>query len=357
MNDVASKSDLRFAAAEGRDFMSRAFVAAGLPQADAGEVADLMLMADLRGIDSHGIVRLTGYIKRILAGGVNRTPNIHVVQEAAATALVDGDNGMGHLVMRHAARIAIAKAEKAGIAWVGTRASNHAGAASVYAMMPLAHDMVGLYLAVANNNHMAPWGGIEAMLGTNPIAIAIPTKDEAPIVLDIATTAISFGKIRMAADNNEKLPEGFVIDHAGNPVTDPNKAEEGLLLPMGGYKGSGLSLVFALLGAAMNGVPVGREAASNQRADRQADTGQAIMAIKLANFGPVDAFKQRTDTVARDIRNSKPLPGVSHVRYPGQQGHATMLERRRSGVPIRKPLIASLNKLAADLRIVPLALI
>jgi L-2-hydroxycarboxylate dehydrogenase (NAD+) len=346
--------DLRFSAAAGRAFMGRAFVAAGLPEDDAKTVADLMLLADLRGVDSHGIVRLAGYIKRIRAGGMNTRPNIRIVAESPATALVDGDNGMGHLVMRKAAEIAIAKADKAGIAWVGTRGSNHAGAGAVYAMMPLAHDMIGLYLAVANNNHMAPWGGIEPLLGTNPIAVAIPTGEEAPIVLDIATTTISFGKIRNAADNGERLPEGLVMDYHGKPVTDPNEAEHGLLLPMSEYKGSGLSLVFSLLGAALNGVATGRDTTTNTAAEKPADTGQVIMAIKAANFGPIDAYKSRTDKVAHDIRTSKPMPGTSAVRYPGQQGHAMMLERDRSGVPIRPPLRKSLEKLATELNIAPL---
>ena len=167
-----------------------------------------MTQADLTGADGHGVLRLPQYVRRLKAKGFNAHPDITVTRTAPATALVDGDNGMGHLVMRHAARVAMDKAEKTGVAWVGTRASNHAGAAACYAMMPLERDMIGLYLAVANNNHMAPWGGIEPLLGTNPIAIAVPTRDEPPAVLDIATTAISFGRIRNAADAGERLPAG-----------------------------------------------------------------------------------------------------------------------------------------------------
>ena len=351
---VEAAGDLRFSVAAGRAFMSRAFVAAGMPEEDARQVAELMLLADLRGVDSHGITRLSAYIKRIRSGGINKRPEIRIVAESAGTALVDGDNGMGHLVMRRAAEIAIAKAEQAGIAWVGTRASNHAGAGAVYAMMPLAHDMVGLYLAVANNNHMAPWGGVEPLLGTNPVAIAIPTGEEAPIVLDIATTTTSFGKIRNAADNGERLPEGLVMDYQGRPVTDPNEAEHSLLLPMSEYKGSGLSLVFSLLGAALNGVATGRDTTTNTEANKPADTGQVIMALKAANFGPIDGYKRRTDKVARDIRTSKPMPGNPAVRYPGQQGHAMMIERNRTGIPIRPPLRKSLDKLAGELAIAPL---
>jgi LDH2 family malate/lactate/ureidoglycolate dehydrogenase len=350
------KEARRFAAEEGRRFMTRAFLAAGMPADDAAGAAEAMLFADLRGVDSHGIVRLPTYIRRLRGGGINPTPRIHIAQEADATALVDGDNGMGHLVMRYAAEVAMAKAETAGVAWVGTRGSNHAGAAACYAMMPLARDMIGLYLAVANNNHMAPWGGIEPLLGTNPIAIAVPALEEPPVVLDIATTEISFGRIRNAADAGESLPAGLVMDHAGNPVTDAARAGDGLLLPIGGYKGYGLSLMFSLLAGVLNGTATGRDTASIDDASARGNTGQAIMALNVARFGPVADFKRRVDKVARDLRRSTPLPGGPAVRYPGLNGHRTASARQEGGVPIRLPFVTSLAKLAAELAIAPLVL-
>jgi L-2-hydroxycarboxylate dehydrogenase (NAD+) len=347
----------RFAAAEGRRFMASALAASGVAREDADATAEMMLFADLRGVDSHGIVRLPSYIARLRAGGINPRPDISIIAEAPATALVDGDNGLGHLVMRHAARIAIEKAAATGIAWVGTRRSNHAGAGACYAAMPLGRDMIGLYLAVANNNHMAPTGGIEALLGTNPIAIAIPARDEPPILLDIATTATSAGKIRLAADNGETLDEGLVMDRAGHPITDPKRAIEGLLLPIGGYKGFGLALAFSLMGGALNGARTGRDTVSIDDASTEGNTGQAIMALDVASFGDVEDFKRRVDIVARDIRTSAPMPGGGEVRYPGLNGHRTAAARARAGIPIRPPLAASLAKLASSLRIEPLALI
>lgn len=354
--EADQKPDRRFAASEGRRFLRDALQAAGLPPADAEAVAALMLLADLRGIDSHGIVRLPGYIERIAAGGINPKPAIRVAQDAPSVALVDGDNGMGHLVMRFAAEVAIEKARKTGIAWVGTRRSNHAGAAACYAMMPLTADMIGLYLAVANNNHMAPWGGIEALLGTNPIAVAVPTLTEPPIVLDIATTATSAGKLKLAADHGERLAEGLVMDRGSNPITDPSKAGEGLMLPIGGYKGYGLSLVFSLLGGALNGMGTGRATISLESAAMAGNTGQAIMALDVARFGEAEDFKRRVDRVARDIRTSKPMPGVAEVRYPGLNGHRTAAEREARGIPIRAGLAQSLDRLAARLGAAPLAI-
>jgi LDH2 family malate/lactate/ureidoglycolate dehydrogenase len=356
MDEAMAKTERRFMPADGERFMARALVSVGVPADDAAGVAAMMLFADLRGVDSHGIVRLPSYVARVKAGGVNPRPRIATVMEAPSTALVDGDNGMGHLVMRRAAEIAIEKADKTGIAWVGTRKSNHAGAGACYAVMPLAHDMIGLYLAVANNNHMAPTGGIEPLLGTNPIAVAIPTATEPPVVLDIATTAISAGKLRLAADNKETLAEGLVMDRAGRAITDPNKAGEGLLLPIGGYKGFGLSLVFSILGSALNGMSTGRDTASIDDIAAAGNTGQTIMALKVANFGAVEDFKARVDKIVRDIRTSQPAPGVAEVRYPGLNGHRTAADRSARGVPIRAPLIASLEKLAVSLAIEKLEL-
>src|SRR5215469_6330643 len=209
---------------EARHFIIRALTAVGVREADSASVAELMVLTDRRGTDTHGIARLPIYVQRLKSGAINKTPAIRIIEEAPATALIDGDNGMGHLVMRYAANLAVEKAQKNGIGWVGARHSNHAGAAAPYAMIPLAHDMIGLYLAVAETNHMAPTGGIEALLGTNPIAIAIPTQDEPPIVHDVATTVASNGKVSAMTASGTPLPEGWLIDRDGNPVTDPKRA-------------------------------------------------------------------------------------------------------------------------------------
>ena len=209
-----------------RDFIARAFEAIGMPATDAFTVASLMAEADLQGSDGHGVIRLPQYVRRIRAGGVNLHPDIRIVRERAGMALVNGDNGMGHLVMKRAAAIAVEKARTAGSAWVGAQWSNHAGPASLYARMPLAHDMIGLYFAVGNANHVPPWGGMDLLLSTNPIAAAIPAGREAPIVLDMATTVAAFGKVKAKAARGETMPEGWMIDREGRPLTDPKRAGE-----------------------------------------------------------------------------------------------------------------------------------
>ncbi|MGC2520465.1 MAG: Ldh family oxidoreductase [Burkholderiales bacterium] len=338
-----------------RAFVKEAFAAAGLRARDATTCAELMVRADLLGADAHGVFRLPQYVRRIRAGGVNPNPTVRIAREAAGMALVDGDNGMGHVVMSFAARTAIEKAKSAGAAWVGVNHSNHAGPASLYAAMPLEHDMIGLYLAVGNANHMAPWGGIELLLSTNPIAVAVPALEENPVVLDMATSVAAYGKVKTAAQRGETMPEGWMIDHYGKPLTDPKRAAEGLLVPIGGYKGYGLALLIGLLAGTLNGAATGSQTIDFNADDTTAtNTGHAIVAISLAAFGEVAEFKRRTDKVIRDIRASRRMPGVERIWLPGEQSRAKFEERSRLGIPMPAPLFASLNKLAVELRIAAL---
>jgi len=186
--DRGAPSPERFPPAVLLDFAAQAFRAAGLPDADAAVVAGAMIEADLTGSDAHGIFRLPQYVRWVREGHINPRPQMRVIAGGPATAIVDGDNGMGHLVMSFAANCAVEMAREAGVAWVGSRRSNHAGAAGVYAAIPLQHGMIGIYAAASSANHMAPWGGAEPLIGTNPIAFAIPAGEEAPVVLDIATS-------------------------------------------------------------------------------------------------------------------------------------------------------------------------
>jgi len=281
---------------------------------------------------------------------MNVQPNIRAVQETVATALVDGDNGMGHLVMQFAAQVAIKKAERVGIGWVGVRQSNHAGPAALYSMMPLERDMIGIYIAVGSANHMPPWGGIELLLSTNPIAFAIPAFEEPPIVLDIATSVTAYGKVKTKAQRGEPMPEGWMIDAFGRPLTDPKRAEEGFLLPIGGYKGYGLALIFGLLAGTLNGAAFGRDVIDFNKDDKTpTNTGQVIVALDIARFSPVEAFKRKVDEVIRDFRNSQRMPGVDHIRIPGEQSHATWLERSAAGVPINDALLHDFQRVATEL--------
>jgi LDH2 family malate/lactate/ureidoglycolate dehydrogenase len=346
----------RFPADALKVFTRRAFQSAGIAEEDAKNIAELMIEADLQGSDGHGIFRLPQYVRRIQAGGVNPRPKIRVERERAAMALVNGDNGMGHLAMKYAAELAIAKARSAGSAWVGVRWGNHAGPASLYAKMPMRQGMIGMYFAVGNANHLAPWGGIEMLLSTNPIAVAIPAGEEPPVVLDMATTVAAFGKVKTKAQRGETMPEGWMVDRDGKPLTDPKRMNEGFLLPIGGYKGYGMALVFGILAGTLNGAAMGRDVIDFNADDASAtNTGQAILAIDISAFDDLSSFKTRIDELSRDIRGSERMKGYERIFLPGEQSAARHQERSRLGVPVPPPLLASLNELGQKLNIGKLA--
>lgn len=336
-------------------FITNAFVKLGMPDADAQTMGALMAEADLQGSDGHGVIRMVPYARRIRAGGVNVRPQIKIVQERPGMALIDGDNGMGHLVMKRAAEMAVEKARVTGIAWVGSQWSNHAGPASLYARMALQHDMIGLYFAVGNANHLPPWGGLDMLLSTNPIAVAVPSANAGPIVLDMATTVAAYGKVKAKAQRGEMMPEGWMIDRSGQPLLDPKRAEEGFLMPIGGYKGYGLSLIVGLLAGTLNGAAMGKEVIDFNRDNTTAtNTGQAICMIDISAFGDVDAFKMRVDTLARDLRASERMAGVERIWLPGEQSEARRVRYAAEGIPIAPSLWAQLDTLAAELGIAPL---
>jgi L-2-hydroxycarboxylate dehydrogenase (NAD+) len=340
-----------------RHFIHAALVQQGLPDADALQVAQLMAEADLQGSDGHGVIRLPMYLKRIKAGGMNVTPHITIVHERAAMAVVDGDNGMGHLVVSRAVDIAIAKARVAGVAWVSTRNSNHAGPASLYSRKPLEHDMLGLYFAVGNANHLPPWGGMDMLLSTNPISAGIPAGDEPPVVLDMATTVAAYGKVKAKAKRGEQMPEGWMIDRQGKPLTDPTRAAEGFLLPIGEHKGYGLALIVGLLAGTLGGAAMGRDVVDfNADHVTPTNTGQAILVIDLAAFGDPAQFKHSVDAIVRDIRHSERLPGVERIWLPGEQSHAKRASYRTAGIALMDALVTELQALAKDLGIAPLVL-
>jgi L-2-hydroxycarboxylate dehydrogenase (NAD+) len=353
MDDTTSL--LRIPARATRALIADAFVAAGLPQADAARCAELMTEADLTGADGHGIFRLPQYVRRLKAGGFNKRPNITVKKTAPATALVDGDNGMGHLVMSRATAEAVALARDAGVSWVGVRRSNHAGPAGLYAEMPAVHGMIGFYAAVANANHMATWGGADLLLGTNPLAIGVPTGGK-PLVFDMATSIVAYGTVKKYALRGLTMPEGwFVKPETGEAITDPGRSGEGILLPMGEYKGSGLALMIGLLAGVLNGAAFGRHVVDfNADDDSETNTGHFMIAVDIARFVPLETFTAEVDRHVRDLRASTRLPGVDAIRLPGDRRAECREERWRDGVPIATALLAQLDKMAAELKLKPL---
>jgi L-2-hydroxycarboxylate dehydrogenase (NAD+) len=329
-------------------FATDALVAVGVPAVAAATTAARLVEAEARGRTGHGLIRLPSYVRRIQAGGVDPRAIVAVCRETPVSALVDGGNGLGQVVMTAAAEIAIAKAAEHGLAWVGTVNSNHAGAAGLYVERAAARGLVGVYFAVANANGMPPWGGVVPLLGTNPIAIAVPTARH-PFVLDIASTAASHGTIAVTARAGGPLPEGWLLDAAGRPVTDPARVAEGLLVPIGGHKGSGLTVAIGLLAGVLNGAAFGAEVIDH-RADlaTPTNTGQAMLVLRPDLFRPREVVIAELTRHLDALRASGTADGRP-VRLPGDEAARRLAESERLGVELAEHIAADLDALAGEL--------
>ena len=311
-----------------------------------------MIEADLRGMHGHGIFRLPGYYRRLEEGGYNLKPDIRALRETTVSAVVDGDNGLGQVVVTYAAELAIQKAKEHGLAWVGIRHSNHAGAGGVYAALGLPHDMISMYMAIGNANHMPPWGGVDLLLSTNPIAFAIPTGEEPPVVLDIATTVASFGKVKVTAQRGEELPTGWMIDRKGQPLTDPKRIHEGFLLPIGGHKGYGLNFVIGSLAGVLNTAAFGSAVIDfNKDFQTPTNSGQVYFAMRPDLFRDLKEFKAEMDLRIREMRNATPMEGAEPIRLPGEMAMRREQQMRKDGVPVAPAVIAQLQEIAEKLNL------
>lgn len=343
---------MRFPVEQLVGFCSAVFQAVGVAPDHAEVTSRRLVEADLRGRTGHGLIRVGPYVERIEAGGINLRPDIAVRHETPVSAQVDADNGLGQVAMTIATELAIDKAQRSGIAWVGTVRSNHAGAAGLYPAMAARLGLVGIYLAVANANAMPPWGGNERILGTNPIAIAVPAGDQRPFQLDIATTVASHGTIKVAAQAGEQLPTGWVIDAEGRPVTDPRRAHDGFLMPIGGYKGAGLNIAIGLLAGVLNGAAFGRSVIDHQ-ADlaTPTNTGQSLLVVRPDLFRPAEEVQASIAEHLDELRHSGSSSGEP-LRLPGDRAAELEAENLARGIPVPDPLRASLNTLASRLHVV-----
>lgn len=321
----------------------------GVPAADAAVVARHVVAADLLGRHAHGVFRLPALCRRIDAGGITLAPEVRQVAGAGAVAVLDGDDGIGHLVMDHAVRRAVALAREHGIGWVGTRRSNHAGAGGVWTGLALRERMIGLYTAVASANHMAPLGGVDALLGTNPLAVAVPASGAPDLQLDMASTVASWGEVKRLAAAGQPIPEGWLVGPDGGDVTDPADLEHALLQPIGGHKGYGLTLVLGLLAGALNGAAVGGDVVDFNHDDTTTtDTGQTIIVVRPDAFGDPDAVAAAVGRHLAELAGSTPVPGGGAVRVPGDRAAARAAAVRADGVPVPTPVAQALADLATE---------
>jgi ureidoglycolate dehydrogenase (NAD+) len=312
-----------------RDILLRA----GLDSAGADIVAQSLVEADLRGVYSHGVVRLWLYERRLRAGLIRPNPAIRTERTGPATAIVYGGHGAGQVVGTRAMDEAVALAREAGVGCVAATESNHFGIAAYFTMQALPHDMIGLAVCHADSL-VAPYGAAKAFFGTNPLSVAIPAGEEDPIVLDMATSVAPVGKVTSAQAAGQPIPLGWAIDANGNPTTDPASALAGALLPIGTYKGYGLSLVVEVLSAFLAGSPFGPHVPIPFTATEIQNLGQFFAALDLRRFVEPAAFKARMDQMIREIKTLPRAPGFEEVLVAGEPEARCRKRRLREGIPL-----------------------
>jgi LDH2 family malate/lactate/ureidoglycolate dehydrogenase len=315
--------------------------------ADAALLAETLVVADLRGVHSHGTLRVPDYVKKLLSEGVNPRGGPQIVSERAGALVVDGGNSIGQIGSAFAMRAAIAKAKKTAVAVAAVRGSNHCGAMAYYAMMALPEEMIGIATTNALPT-MAPWGGVDKVLGINPVGIAIPAAEEPPIVFDAAFSASSHGKIRVYHQKGYPIPEGWAFDAAGRPTTDTGAALEGLLQPIGGYKGTGLAIIMGILSTFLAGASFGTELGNMADGPKPGADGHFFLALNVGAFVEPAIFKRRVDALVREIRTSRPAPGVDRVYAPGEMEAETERRYRKEGIPLNAETLRGLRAMAAQ---------
>jgi LDH2 family malate/lactate/ureidoglycolate dehydrogenase len=344
-------------------FLVDALTAMRMPRHAAEITATHMVRTDLRGVDSHGVGMLPRYHELWQQGYLDLAAEPVVVREDAATALWDGRRGLGHYVSTLAMRQCVDKARATGVAVVAVRNSGHYGAAGIYAMMALEHDLIGLSVTNSPWVAMVPTFGRTAKLATNPIAFAAPAGRHGPFVLDMATTTVAVGKLSVAARWGQPIPRGWALDERGEPTTDPVVAlRHRLLTPLGGtrelgsHKGYGLAVMVDILAGVLAGaVYADLFYRSDLGARRQQNVGHAFAALDPARFRPLEEFKRDMDDLIETLRATPPAPGQTRVWVAGEPEAECEARRRREGIPLAPALVRQCNDVAQALGIAPLA--
>ena len=332
--------------------------------AHAQLASEVLLNADVRGIDSHGMARLSGYVRLWEANRINSTPTIRVTHETPSTAVVDGDAGLGLVVAPFAMKVAIEKAKMVGSGWVSVKNSNHFGIAGYHAMMALEHDMIGIAMTNASPL-VAPTFSIERLLGTNPIAVAVPANQEPPFVADMATTTAANGKLEILQRKNLDAPKGWIQDKTGQTSINPNELKEGgALVPLGSdyehgsHKGYSLGAVVDIFSAVLSGANYGPWVPPfvSFLAPPSDPVGEGIGhffgAMRVDAFRPADEFKSNMDKWIKRFRSAKTVAGKEAVLIPGDPERLMEAERKKNGIPVNQKVVEDLKLLADKLEII-----
>lgn len=332
---------------------------AGMTAEGASTAAVVLVTSDARGIESHGVARLPQYVRLIDAGVLDPAAGPSIDRESASTALVDGHNGMGQVAGDFAMRLAIAKARAHDVGVVTVRNSNHYGIAGYYALLALEYDLIGISLT-NSSPLVAPTGGRRAMIGTNPIAVAVPTGDERPFVLDMATSTVPVGRLEVYARKGLPLQPGWAVDAAGNPTLDAAAGQKGALLPLGGtaetggYKGYGLGVLVDLLTGVLAGGRYGTLIAGLWDATAPSDLGHLFLALNPAAFGPLEAFHTRAHDLLQALKDGETAPSADEILLAGEKEQRAHEDARRNGVRLYHTVADALNTLGERFNLGPL---
>lgn len=345
-----SEHERRISEGELLSLVEEIFRACSMEDADASILAASLVAADVRGIHSHGVLRVPEYVDKMRKHGVDPRGRPFVVEDHLAALVIDGANSMGAIGSHYAMSRAIERARSTNVAVAAVRGSNHCGAMFYYAMMALDQDMIGIAMTNALPT-MAPWGGKDKIVGINPLAVAIPAQTEAPVVLDAAFSYSSHGKIRIFHQKGYPIPSTWAFDEHGQPTNDTAKALQGLLQPVGEYKGIGLAIVFGLLSSMLSGAAYGTELGNMIDGPKPGLDGHLFLAIRIAAFQNVEHFKSRVDGVVRQIRESRPVDPATKLYAPGGLEAETAAAYRRDGIPLNEATWEGLERLALEFRI------
>lgn len=345
---MPDEAEIRVPEAALRTVVIETFRRVGMGEADAALLGGSLVDADLGGVHSHGVLRVPEYVGKLTHGGVDPQGRPRVVRDMGACLVVDGGNSMGQIGATFAMERAIERATTTGIAAVAVRGSNHCGAMAAYALQATARDMIGWATTNALPT-MAPWGGAERLLGINPLGVGIPAGEELPIIFDAAFSGSAHGKLRVYRQKGWTLPEGWALDREGRPTVDPAAAIDGLLMPIGDFKGTGLALIMGLLSSMLSGAAYGTELGDMYAGPRAGQDGHFLFAINVAAFEDVARFKARVDAAIRQIHDCRRAPGVERLYAPGEKELSARRDYARDGIPLNRVTLADLRRTAEGL--------
>ena len=331
-----------------KEFTREVFMRVGLPPQDAGKEAEVLIWANLRGVDSHGVLRIPWYLEQVDAGQMNPGPNIRVLKETPATMLVDADHAFGPVVTTFVMKRVMKKAKEVGIGWGFIRNTTHQGAMGYYPLMAAKEDMAGIAIVCSPPN-MAPYGARAAGVHNSPIAIAVPAKRHRPLILDMATSVAAGGKLLLAIDKGVSIPEGWALDRDGNSTTDPKLAT--ILIPCGGPKGSGLALMFECLSSLMVGNPLLEPMLLGKERVRRHIQNSVVAAIDIGAFTDVESYKGHVDNLIEGLKALPKAEGVDEIFVPGEPEDRVYDDRVRHGIPLPQGTIRNLRSVAERLAI------